>query len=325
MSGGKELLVAVAQAVTTGLGASNFDLVLVSLSDFALTEAGKGGLSLHGLFATFTRAAELRAAEADGQLGKALTTALGNRGPPSSGVYWFKSKDEGSINKVVVPKDNNAPYLQRRLETNLSKLQSDLKAVTENPGYAATAKMLFHAKFVDASSAWAEHVAAVVIAAGDSFVCVPKPAKENKPPPPAAKPPAHKKAANGPRVLTFPCTPTTPANQSIQRAGQLVLQNPELAQQQIHLGSYCDRMYRATHNGDSILGVPSSDLTPDSKAGQKQVLTGQLLQTQLHLVQHARQQQTASPPSPVAQPEFTQAEPAEVVAAEGEGVEGGTP
>ena len=77
MSGVKELLVAVAQAVTTGLGASNCDVVLVSLSDSALTEAGKGGLgpsSLHGLFATFTRAAELRAAEADGQLGKALTT-----------------------------------------------------------------------------------------------------------------------------------------------------------------------------------------------------------------------------------------------------------
>ena len=111
MSGGKELLVAVAQAVTTGLGASNCDVVLVSLSVSALTEAGKGGLgpsSLHGLFATFTRAAELRAAEADGQLGKALTTALGNRGPPSSGVYWFKSKDEGSIIKVNVPKDSNA-------------------------------------------------------------------------------------------------------------------------------------------------------------------------------------------------------------------------
>ena len=69
-----------------------------------------------------------------------------------------------------MPKDSNAPYLQRRLQTNLSKLQSNLKAFTENPGYAATAKMLFHAKFVDASSAWAEHVAAVVIAARDSFV-----------------------------------------------------------------------------------------------------------------------------------------------------------
>ena len=203
-----------------------------------------------------------------------MTSALGNRGPPSNGIYWFKSKGDGIIIKVVVPKDSNAPFLQRRLGTNLSKLQSNLKAITENSRYAATAKTLFHAKFVDAPSTWADHVAAAVIAAADSFLCVPKPAKENKPPPPAAEPPPHKKAANGnPRVLTFPSTPTTPANQSIQRAVQLVLHNPELTQQQIHLGSYCDRMYRETHNGDSILGVPSSDLTAASKAAQKLVLT----------------------------------------------------
>jgi len=66
MSGAKELLVSVAQAVTTGKGASSCDVVLVSLTESALTEAGKSGLgpsSLHGLFATFTRAGELRAAE----------------------------------------------------------------------------------------------------------------------------------------------------------------------------------------------------------------------------------------------------------------------
>ena len=84
-------------------------------------------------------------------------------------------------------------------------------------------------------------------------------------------------------------------------------------------------MYRDTHNGDSILVVQSSDLTPASMAAQKQVLTGQLLQTQLHLVQRARQQHAASPPSPMAQPDFAQAKPAEVVVAEGEGLEGDMP
>ena len=118
-----------------------------------------------------------------------MTSALGNRGPPSNGIYWFKSKGDGSIIKVAVTNDSNAPYLQRRLETNLSKLQSNLKAITENSRYAATAKTLFHAKFVDAPSTWADHVAAAVIAAADSFLCVPKPAKESKLPPPATKPP----------------------------------------------------------------------------------------------------------------------------------------
>jgi len=62
MSGAKELLAAVAQAVTTGLGASSCDVVLVSLTESS------------GRFATFTGAAELRAAEADGGRPQRLAT-----------------------------------------------------------------------------------------------------------------------------------------------------------------------------------------------------------------------------------------------------------
>ena len=144
ISGAKKLLVAVAQSVTTGLGALSCDVVLVSLSESALTEAGNA--SAQARCTVSSRRSRER---------PVLTSALGNRGPPSNEIYWFKSKGDGSIIKVAVTNDSNAPYLQRRLETNLSKLQSNLKVITENSRYAATAKTLFHAKFVDAPFTWA--------------------------------------------------------------------------------------------------------------------------------------------------------------------------
>ena len=85
MSGAKEHLAAVAQAVTTGLGASSCDVVLVSLTESAMTEARKGGLGP-------ARSRSVRdvhgSGRAEGRRGRrGAIAATGNRGPPSSGIY----------------------------------------------------------------------------------------------------------------------------------------------------------------------------------------------------------------------------------------------
>ena len=112
-----------------------------------------------------------------------------------------------------MPKYSDAPYLQRQVETNLSKLQSNLKAITENSEHAVKAKALSHGEV-------RRRFTCVGRSRGGGSDCgggqlplrpEPKPAKEIKPPPPAAKPPpAHKKTANGPRVLTFASAPYHP-------------------------------------------------------------------------------------------------------------------
>ena len=90
-----------------------------------------------------------------------------------------------------MPKYSDAPYLQRQVETSLSKLQSNLKAITENSEHAVKAKALSHEEV-------RRRFTCVGRSRGGGSDCgggqlplrpEPKPAKEIKPPPPAAKPP----------------------------------------------------------------------------------------------------------------------------------------
>ena len=142
-----------------------------------------------------------------------------------------------------MPKDGAAPYIERTLERNESKLRSNLSVVSTSLRDAAGD--LVYQKYGGLGQKWVDDVVALVLSSSGSYVGTQKPAKRppkrtvkdvnNNENDDAFRDGKRAKVPIGPRVL-FLSPEKSPHVEALDKAADLVLADPESTRHFICLG-----------------------------------------------------------------------------------------
>jgi hypothetical protein len=267
----RDLVLALFDCVTTALGTSDSDVVLLAQPKDG--ENSEFNLPVLWEFpSAIIKAGSLKTLDLP-LLGRELTVKQSwARGKHNKGVFLFE--EQGAVDdgvkkrqvKYTVPLSGAAPFIARRIESSEAKLQANLSALAQKPEVTALAAEHFKSAFNLSGASRVDAFVKVMkdMAFAVTFKGVPKDGKKAKALPKPATPPPPQQ-----RLVDVPLEETNIVQSAI-KATELVLSDPEAAAHFVDLSTFMSRVPCFV----DLLKQPSDALSPPSKAAKRQLIGG---------------------------------------------------